>query len=135
MKSLDWLRVPLACDDDIVHARRAARALATTLGFALGEVTLITTAISELARNILRYAGEGEMLVGALHEGERGGIVVVARDRGPGIAEIERALEVGWSTSGGLGLGLPGVRRLVDDFEIESQVGVGTTVTIRRWRA
>jgi serine/threonine-protein kinase RsbT len=131
--SLDELCVVVRSADDVVRARGAARSLGTKLGFGVAEITLITTVVSELARNILRYAGRGEVLVAPTADGDRLGIVVVARDRGPGIAEVNRALEIGWSTSGGLGLGLPGVRRLVHDFEIESRVGVGTTVTVKRW--
>lgn len=98
-------------------------------------MSLIATAISELARNILRYAKHGEIVIGHDDNSGKQGIVVVARDEGPGIRSIEQALQVGFSTSGGLGLGLPGVRRLTDEFEISSKPGRGTVVTIKKWRA
>ncbi len=98
------------------------------------DLTLISTAISELARNIVLYAKRGEILLGHMHDGEKRGISVVARDEGPGIPNVERALQDGYSTSGGLGLGLPGTRRLVDELEVVSEVGRGTTVTLKKWK-
>ena len=108
--------------------------MATRLGFTSTDLVLITTAISELARNILLYAKNGEIMVKALNSGERNGILLVARDQGPGIPNIELAMQGGYSTSGNLGLGLPGVRRLMDEMDIESSVGSGTTVTARKWK-
>ena len=94
----------------------------------------MATAISELARNIVSYAGQGEIVLRATQNSGSPGVTVIARDDGPGIPSIEQALRDGYSTSGSLGLGLPGVRRLVDEFEIASEVGRGTTVTIRKWK-
>jgi serine/threonine-protein kinase RsbT len=126
--------VPVASVNDIVTARQQGRGLAAQLGFSAGEATLVATAISELARNIVQYAGNGDILLRSTVNGVRSGIVVVARDRGPGIADLERAVRSGYSTSGGLGLGLPGVRRIVDDFQIVSNRQDGTTVTVTKWR-
>ena len=119
--------------DDIVTARQAGRELATKLEFSLTDVTMITTAISEVARNISAYAGRGEIRLGVTQRHGRQALTVQAVDAGPGIADTERALEDGFSTGSGLGLGLPGSRRLMDDFELESEVGVGTTVTMWKW--
>jgi len=130
----DETRVPIHSDHDIVMARQRGRALAQQMGFSNSNLTLIATAISELARNILLYAKRGELTLGVVEDNGKEGIAVVARDDGPGIRDIERAMEVGFSTSGSLGLGLPGVRRLMDDFEIVSRVGRGTTVTARKWK-
>jgi serine/threonine-protein kinase RsbT len=120
-------------DADIVVARERARALAGTLGFSATDRVLIAAAISELARNILKYAGRGEIRMGAVYNHTTSGIGVEARDDGPGIDNLEFALKDGFSTSGGLGLGLPGVRRLMDDFEIETRVGAGTAVRATKW--
>lgn len=125
--------VPVGSDADIVTARQRGRALALQLGFPAILATLIATTISELARNILLYAGRGEILLAPVERGARRGLAVVARDAGPGIAEVALALEDGHSTSGRLGLGLPGVRRLMDEFEIVSTPGQGTTVSARKW--
>ena len=125
--------VPIASSADIVSARQHGRSLAAGLGFAGSDLTVIATAISELARNIVLYAGEGEVIIKRLERGERRGVSVVARDEGPGIPDIEHAMQDGYSTSGGTGLGLPGVRRLMDDFEIVSEVDKGTRVTVRKW--
>jgi serine/threonine-protein kinase RsbT len=127
-------RVPVASVNDIVTARLQGRALAERLGFSPGEATLVATAISELARNIVQYAGNGDIELRSAVNGTRHGIVVVARDRGPGIADLKLAVRSGYSTSGGLGLGLPGVRRIVDDFQIVSNRDDGTTVTVTKWR-
>jgi len=127
------LRIPVAVDADIVSARQQGRALATDLGFSPGNATLIATAISELARNILLYAGAGEILLAELDGAGRRGIRVVARDSGPGIPDLQQALQDGFSTSRRLGLGLPGVRRLMDEFEIDTRVGLGTTVVVKKW--
>jgi serine/threonine-protein kinase RsbT len=129
------INVPIASDQDVVVARHKGRSLATELGFSASDSTLLATAISELARNIVSYAGRGEIVLRATHNSDRPGVMVVARDNGPGIASVEQALRDGYSTSGSLGLGLPGVRRLVDEFEIVSEVGQGTTVTVRKWKA
>ena len=130
----DEKRVTIACDADIVTARQQGRTVAAEMGFQATDLALIATAISELARNIVRYAGRGEIQLKLLNDGNKRGLQVVASDSGPGIPDIERALESGYSTSGSLGLGLPGVRRLMDDMEIQSEVGKGTTVKARKWR-
>jgi serine/threonine-protein kinase RsbT len=127
--------IPIASDLDIVRARQAGRTEAAKLGFSSTDLTLIATAISELARNIVMYAKTGEIIVRLLRSPEKPGIVVIARDKGPGILDIRQTLQDGFSTSRSLGLGLPGVRRLMDEFEIESQVGQGTIVTVKKWAA
>jgi serine/threonine-protein kinase RsbT len=119
--------------DDIVEARQAGREMAREMGFSLTDVTLIATAISEIARNINTYAGKGEVRIYVDSAGERRALVVDAVDNGPGIEDVEQAMEDGYSTSSGLGLGLPGARRLMDELHIESQVGVGTHVIMRKW--
>jgi serine/threonine-protein kinase RsbT len=129
----DEIRVLVSFDADIVLAGQKGRALAATLGFSASDATLIATAISELARNIVLYAGQGEIVLTRLERTGRTGVSVVARDDGPGIADIEHAMQDGYSTSGRLGLGLPGVRRLMDDFDIASETGKGTRVTVRKW--
>ena len=126
-------RVAILSDSDVVRARQVGRSLAASIGFSQTDQALIATAISELARNIVLYARSGEVVVDALEDGGRRGMLVVARDEGPGIQDVERALEAGFSTSGGLGLGLPGVRRLMDDMKVESKRGRGTTITARKW--
>ena|SRR5437867_2085596 len=108
--------------------------MAAQMGFSSTDLVLITTAISELARNILLYAKHGEIQLRTISNNGRQGIIVVAWDQGPGIANVEKALQPGYSTSGSLGLGLPGVRRLMDEVGIVSRVGEGTTVTATKWR-
>lgn len=127
--------VTILSDGDIVTARRHGRMLAETLSFSSTDQVLITTAISELARNILLYARGGQVRVQRLNNGGRSGILVIASDRGPGIPDIERAMQPGYSTSSSLGLGLPGVKRLMDELAVESNVGVGTTVTAKKWKS
>jgi serine/threonine-protein kinase RsbT len=125
--------VPIASSADIVAARQLGRALAAGLGFTGSDLTVIATAISELARNIIEYASTGDIVITAAEKGGRPGITIVARDAGPGIADVPRALTAGYSTGPGLGVGLPGVRRLMDEFEIASRAGEGTSVTVRKW--
>jgi serine/threonine-protein kinase RsbT len=125
--------VPVASASDIVTARQRGRALAEQIGFTGSDLTVIATVISELARNILEYARSGEIVLSLGQRGSRLGIVVVARDDGPGIPDLSKAMQDGYTTGRGLGLGLPGVRRLVDDFEIVSEVRKGTTVTVKKW--
>ena len=126
-------RVVIAADRDIVTARQEGRQLASTLDFSSSDLTVIAVAISEVARNILSYARTGAITLQVVEKNGRRGIMVVAEDAGPGIEDIGLALEDGFSTSGSLGLGLPGARRLMDEFEIHSEVGKGTTVTLRKW--
>jgi serine/threonine-protein kinase RsbT len=129
----DEVRVVVRTDADVVAARQAARDLAARLEFRAVDLTVIATAVSEVVRNIVRFAGSGEVVVELLHD-PRSGVRVVARDAGPGIPDVERALEDGYSTYRGLGLGLPGARRLMDEFAIVSELGRGTTVTMIKWR-
>jgi len=130
----DELRLPIAADVDVVQARQQGREVAANAGFTSGDQTVIAAAISEIARNILMYAKRGEIVLSVVANGDRQGVVVIARDQGPGIRDIARALQDGYSTSGGLGLGLPGAKRLMDEFELTSAVGQGTTVTMKKWR-
>lgn len=128
------IRIPIASDTDLVAARQKGRELAAQVGFSSSDLTLIATGISELARNILSYAKRGMISLRIVQERHKQGIVVEAHDDGPGIPDISRAMQDGYSTSGGLGLGLPGVKRLMDEFEIVSQFGQGTTVKAKKWR-
>ena len=120
-------------DVDVVFARQKVRGMVSDLRFSSSELTLIATAISEVARNIVSYAGSGEIVLRVVQKGQRRGLTVVARDKGPGIADIERAMQDGFSTSRGLGLGLPGSKRLMDEFDLVSQVGKGTEITMTKW--
>jgi serine/threonine-protein kinase RsbT len=136
MKHLETIEatcVPVASDTDIVTARMRARAMALHLGFRVTDATLIATAISELARNILLYAGRGEISIIPIENGGRRGLAMTARDDGPGIADAAKAMQDGYSTSGRLGLGLPGVRRLMDEFEIAAGVPRGTRILVKKW--
>jgi serine/threonine-protein kinase RsbT len=133
MPVLQDILVAIRSDADIVSARQQGRSLAAAIGFTATDATLIATAISELARNIVLYAGHGEVLMHSIEISHKKGIVICARDRGPGIRNIENVLRDGYSTSGGLGLGLPGVKRLMDEFAIESELRQGTTVTVKKW--
>ncbi len=125
--------VVIRAEGDIVAARRSVREWARAIGFGLTDVTRIVTAASELARNIFLYAGEGTMRMRAFEENGRTALELSFEDAGPGIADIDRALEEGFSTSGGLGLGLPGARRLMDQMEIQTEAGKGTRITLRKW--
>jgi serine/threonine-protein kinase RsbT len=129
----DELHIPVVSEVDIVIARQQGRALAAQLGFATSEQALIATAISELARNIVQYAGRGQIDISIERKGGRTGIGVVASDLGPGIPDVQRALEDGFSTGHGLGLGLPGTKRIMDDFELVSEIGKGTRVVVKKW--
>ncbi len=125
--------VQINADSDIVTARQEGRTLAAQLGFSSSEQVLIATAISEAARNILQYAGKGTITLSSLDEGNRRGILIIARDAGPGIPDIEQAMLDGYSSSGGLGLGLSGIKRLMSELEIISAPGKGTTLIMKRW--
>jgi serine/threonine-protein kinase RsbT len=124
----DKIVIYVASDPDVVAARQSGREIASGLGFPS------TTAISELGRNILEHAGHGEMILRTIRKENADGIEVVARDDGPGIPDINLAMQDGYTTKKGLGLGLPGTKRLMDEFEIASEVGRGTTVVTRKWR-
>ena len=126
------VRVPIGSDADVVTARAEGRALAAELPFSATELTLIATAISEVARNIVLYAERGEVVLRLIREEGRDGILVSAQDEGPGIEDPALALQDHFSTGQGSGLGLPGARRLMDEFELESGPR-GTTVTMRKW--
>jgi serine/threonine-protein kinase RsbT len=126
--------ISVASDRDVVPARAEGRQLAERLGFSRTDATLIATAISEVGRNILVHAGTGEITLKALHGNGRCGLEVVAHDDGPGISDVDAALRDGYASRGGLGLGLPGARRLMDEFDVVSRLGEGTTVTMRKWR-
>ncbi len=129
-------RIAIESDADVVTARQRARSLAIELEMGSTDQTLLATAISEIARNITAYAVRGEVVIDVVRDPRgRRGVRVVARDEGPGIAELERALTDGYTTGGGLGLGLPGARRLVDEFDIQTASGEGTTVTLIKWAA
>lgn len=131
----DETRVAIDRDVDIVTARQKGRELAMEIGFTGSDLTLIATAISEVARNIVVYAERGEVRLSLTQRDGRRGLVVVAADEGPGIPDIGQAMQDGFSTGRSLGLGLPGARRLMDEFEIVSEVGKGTVVTMRKWRS
>jgi serine/threonine-protein kinase RsbT len=130
----DEIRVTIASDVDMVPARQKGRELAARLGFSRTDATLIATAVSEIARNIIVHVGRGEIVFSPICERGREGIVVIARDSGPGIPDVAAAMQDGQGAEGGLGLGLPGSRRLMDDFHIDSKVGAGTTVTMKKWK-
>jgi serine/threonine-protein kinase RsbT len=126
--------VAIHSDLDIVIARTAARDVAKRLGFGAIDQARIATAVSELARNIFLYAGSGTVSVRLLNRQGRHGIEIVCQDQGPGIADISLVMQDGYSTSRGMGVGLPGAKRLMDEFDLHSQVGIGTTVICRKWR-
>ncbi len=125
--------IAISTDADVTRARQLGRELATPLGLSSSELTLVATAISEIARNIVQYASPGEMEFRLVEQGGRRGLMIIARDHGPGIADIALAMQDGYSTSRGMGLGLPGSRRLMDDFDVASNFGQGTTVTMVKW--
>ena len=120
-------------DLDIVSARVEGRDMAKALGFGTIDQARIATAISELARNIVLYAGEGTVTLRLIERGIKKGVEIVCEDHGPGIADVSVVMQDGYSTSRGLGMGLPGAKRLMDEFEITSRVGQGTTVIVRKW--
>ena len=128
------IRVSIRTNADILEARREGRELAARLGFSSIDCTLIATAISELSRNIVLYAGQGEICLCREELIASSGIVIVASDHGPGIRDIRTALQDGYSTSRGLGLGLPGIKRIMDEFEVVSKPRQGTTVTVKKWK-
>lgn len=129
----DEVRIPISRESDIVLARHKGRALAAEMGFSSCDQTLIATAISEIARNILTDATRGELSLTAIRNG-RQGLVIVAIDQGPGIANLDQAMQNGYSTAGSLGLGLPGAKRMMDEFEIVSELGKGTIVKMKKWK-
>lgn len=128
--------IPLLTEDDIVVARQRAREVARDLGFGMVDQSRIATAVSELTRNVIRYAtgAAGEVRVSTLSRDGRVGLQVVVEDHGPGIPDVQQAMQEGYTSGPGLGMGLPGTRRLMDDMEVDSVVGRGTVVVIRKWR-
>lgn len=130
----DELLVPIRSEYDIVDARHRVRELCIKLSFSTGEQTLVATCVSELARNIVEYAGSGEIFMALGDDSGEKAIIIIAEDKGPGIPDIELAMKDGYSTSKGLGIGLPGCKRIMDDFAIVSKIGKGTTVTVKKWK-
>jgi serine/threonine-protein kinase RsbT len=128
------IHVPIKSDTDVIVACQKGRALAARLGFSSDDQVVVVIAISEVARNIVRYAQTGEVVLASVRQDDRHGVVVTARDEGPGIPDIEQALQDGYSTGGGLGLGLSGAKRLMDEFKITSQVGKGTMIEMIKWK-
>ena len=126
-------RLQISSEHDILTARQRGRELAADVGFSGSDLTIVATAISEIARNIVEYAGRGEIVFTLVRDGRSRGIVVVARDEGPGIPDVALAMQDGYSTRKSLGLGLPGARRLMDEFDVQSEAGRGTTVTMKKW--
>lgn len=127
-------RVPIKSESDIVLARREVREIAAQIGFSVTDTTRIVTAASELARNIFKYAGQGVMHWRRVDKDNSSGVELQFVDNGPGIADIALAMQEGFSTAKGLGLGLPGVKRLMDEMDIQSTAGKGTTITLKKWR-
>ncbi len=130
---LDEARVPITSAVDIVTARQQGRSLANRIGFDAVEQSLIAAAISEVSRNIVQHANRGEIVLRPLNSGPKKGLCIVAQDQGPGIPDVAQAMQYGYSSRGGLGVGLPGAKWLMDEFDIASQPGVGTTVTMKKW--
>lgn len=125
---------PIQSDLDIVTTRSIARDIAKSIGFSAIDQARIATAVSELARNVFLYAGKGQVSIRKVERGGRKGIEFKFQDEGPGIEDISKVMQDGYTTSRGMGMGLPGAKRLMDDFEIESTLGVGTTIICRKWR-
>lgn len=133
MSTTDEIRIAIESDDDVVTARQQGRELAQRLDLGATDLTLLATAISEIARNMTAYAGGGSITIRLIEQDGRHGIEVIAEDDGPGIPDIALALRDGYSTGRGMGLGLPGARRLMDQFEIDSRVGRGTRIRMIKW--
>jgi serine/threonine-protein kinase RsbT len=127
------IRVTISSTVDIVMARQKGRALAMELGFDGSDLTLIATAISEVARNIVDHAKFGEIILSPSDHGGKRGLSIIARDQGPGIQDVDQAMQYGYSTNKGLGVGLPGAKWLMDEFDIATKVGEGTMVTMKKW--
>jgi len=127
------LHVPIEGEADIVTARQKGRELAADIGFSSTEQTIVALAVSEIVRNIVSYAQRGEITFARVDDGVRRGLLVVARDRGPGIPDIDLAMRDGYSTARSLGIGLPGAKRVMDEFDIQSEPDQGTTVTMKKW--
>lgn len=128
------VKTSISRDVDVILACHKARALATTLAFTPEEHAALTIAISEVARNIVKYAGQGQMVLRRLRRGEEEGICVIAYDKGPGIPDVDLALQDGYTTGSGLGMGLSGAKRLMDEFEIDSKLDEGTMIVMKKWK-
>lgn len=126
-------KVEINSEMDIVEVRKIVREKATDIGFGVTDITRIVTAASELARNIYRFAGSGVMYYETVHNGDKRGIQLIFVDEGPGIENVDVAFEEGYTTAGGLGLGLPGTKRLMDEMELETETDRGTTVRVTKW--
>src|SRR5262245_20692213 len=133
MKNGHAHRIPIRSSADIVTARKIGREVAIQLGFRGSELTVVATVISEVALNIVDHDESGDVTLVQAHEGRRKGISIVARDAGPGIADINRAMQYGYSTRNGLGVGLPGSKLLMDEFDVSSELGRGTVVRMKKW--
>jgi serine/threonine-protein kinase RsbT len=127
------MRLEIRTEEDIIVSRAAAKELAREVGFGIVDQTKIATAISELTRNIVKYAGDGLLYLEVVSRNQQPGLEITCEDRGPGIVDIEAALREGYTTGKGLGMGLPGARKLMDDFELTSTVNQGTRVVVRKW--
>lgn len=127
------INITIKSDSDIVIARQKGRLFAIEMGFSMTDAAVISTAISEVARNIVEYAREGKLELRQFSQADKKGMVVIAEDNGPGIANIEKAMQDGYTTGKGLGVGLPGAKRLMDEFEIVSHAGRGTKITMKKW--
>lgn len=125
--------MPLKSDLDVLKARQQGKELAAALRFTNTELTIIATAISEIARNTVLYAKTGCLHLKVIQQGQRRGLLIMIKDHGPGIADLDLAMQDGYSTSRGLGIGLPGARRLMDEFDISTELGKGTTITMKKW--
>lgn len=131
-KEFPGKKFSIKSDKDLIEIRDFGRSLAAQIGFAGKDQTLISTALSEICRNVLEYAGSGEAVIKAEKKANPGGIKIIISDRGPGIENIEMALKEGYSTGRGLGIGLPGAKRIMDQFDIESEIGKGTTIKMSK---
>jgi serine/threonine-protein kinase RsbT len=125
--------MPLRSDLDVLKARQSGKDMAANLRFSSSERTIIATAISEIARNTVLYAKGGHIALKLIQLGQKRGIQIVAQDQGPGIPDLGLAMQDGYTTSQGMGIGLPGAKRLMDEFDIISEVGKGTTITMKKW--
>ncbi len=127
------MRIEIRTEEDIVTSRSAAKDMAREIGFGIVDQTKIATTISELTRNVVKYADEGLMVIVILNDMRRIGIEIIVEDRGPGILDINQALQEGYSSGRGLGMGLSGAKKLMDKFEVESTLGKGTRVVVQKW--
>jgi serine/threonine-protein kinase RsbT len=126
-------RVRIQCSADIMAARQQGRELASRGGFSSSDLSIIATAISEVAQNIVQYANEGEIVITLINNTHQKGVEIVAADQGPGVGDVSMVMRDGYSTAKRLGIGLPGAKRLMDEFEIASEPGKGTTVKMKKW--